>query len=312
MLLRWQLTPNRDMTDYNNILLTGATGFIGRHIAALFEAQGVNTDTLQRSREATIVCNLEREIPNIDKRYDAVVHVAGTDDPARADALNNQGTHRLLHALEKQPPGHFTYISTVNVYGLNPGEDVREDCFLRPDTDYARSKIRAEKMLEKWCGTHSVSLTILRPAITIGPGMHGGMARMAQLIGKGLYMHLRGNQARRSLVMADDVAKAVVLTLGVPGVYNVTDGRGHTMVEIADAMAANVTPGKRLLTIPAAFVKWPLKLLGRESRLRCAYRLLTQSATYSSKALQEAVCFDPYDTVEVMARRHLSYPYKEQ
>jgi len=300
------------MTDYNNILLTGATGFIGRHIEALFEAQGISPDTLQRGEDATIVCDLERESPKISKQYDAVVHVAGTDDPSRADALNNHGTRRLLEALEKQPPRHFTYISTVNVYGLNPGEDVREDCFLRPDTDYARSKIRAEKMTGKWCETHGTSLTILRPAITVGPGMHGRLASMANLISKGMYMHIRGNQARRSLVMADDVAKAVVLTLGKPGVYNVTDGRAHTMVEIADAIAANVTPGKRLLTIPAPLVKWPLKLFGRDSRLRCAYRSLTLTATYSSLALQEAVGFDPYDTVEVMARRHSSYPYKEQ
>lgn len=299
------------MRDYTNILLTGASGFIGRHIMAAFQVQSITPDTLHRGAEANVVCDLEREIPVLHKHYDAVIHVAGTQEAHRADALNNSGTQRLLDALTPNPPRHFTYISSVEVYGLNPGENVPESCFLRPDTDYARSKIRAEKLLEKWCATYGVGLTILRLATTAGSGMHGRLDPMVRAICKGYYMHIRGNTARRSLVMADDVAKAVLLTIGVEGIYNVTDGIDHSVIDIADAIAANITAGKRILSLPRSLIKWPLKLFGGKSGLRRTYEELTLTATYSVQALREKVDFNPYNTIEVMSRRHPSYPYKE-
>lgn len=300
------------MTEYNDILLTGATGFIGRSI--LEALKDVRVDTLSRSESATFRCDLTREVPVLSRRYDAVVHVAGTDEPALADALNNGGTERLLQALEALPPRHFTLISSVHVYGCDPGEDVKEDCFLRPDTPYARSKIRAEKRVEQWCATHGVTLAILRPAITVGPGMHGQLAKMADAVARGVYFHIRGNKARRSLVMVDDVARAVCLTLGVSGVFNVTDGREHTVVEIANAIAANIKENKWVLSMPKGLIVWPLRLFGwlpGMRRVRERYRVLTTTATFSSSALTESTGFEPYDCVEVMSRRHKGYPYRE-
>lgn len=154
------------MTDYKKILLTGASGFIGSYILEELRSAGIEPDTLSRREGATCVCDLERETPVLGIGYDAVIHAAGTDEAGRADALNNEGTKRLLAALDTAPPRHLTYLSSVHVYGSDPGTDVEESCFLRPDTEYSRSKIRAEKTLEKWCAEHGTTLTILRPALT--------------------------------------------------------------------------------------------------------------------------------------------------
>lgn len=298
------------MTDFKKILLTGASGFIGSYILEELRRSGYEPDTLSRRPGATYLCDLEHEAPRLNGVYDTVIHAAGTDEADRADALNHEGTRRLLSALEAAPPRRFTYLSSVHVYGLDPGTDVTESCFLRPDTPYARSKIRAEKLLEKWCTDHDVVLTILRPAITVGRGMHGRLARMAHAVARGRYMHLRGNQAVRSLVMADDVARAVALTLGSPGVFNVTDGRDHSVIAMADAMALNLGTDKRVLSMPAGLVKWGLRLCPLPG-LKKAVATLTASATFSNRALVEATGLEPYDTLEVMARRHPSYPYRE-
>lgn len=300
------------MSNYNKILLTGATGFIGSHIAE--ELSGFDVTTLGCSEGNSVRCDLTNVTPELTEGYDAVVHAAGTADPDFADALNNGGTQRLLRALENMPPKHFTFISTVLVYGLDPGEDVKEDCFLRPDTVYARSKIRAEKEVEKWCVSHGVSLTILRPATAIGRGMHGEMARMADAVMRGHYFHIRGNKACISLVMADDVAKVVRLTFGVSGIFNVTDGKAHTRMEVADAMAANFSTDKRVLSLPRGLAVWMLRLFGwmpPMKKMRDKYRAVTTAATYSVAALKQTVDYEPYDCVEVMARRHKGYPYKE-
>lgn len=300
------------MTEYKDVLLTGATGFVGRNIMA--RLGGLRVDTLSRSASAAVRCDLMCETPVFSKHYDVVIHAAGTDNPLYSDELNNEGTKRLLKGLEVLPPRHFTLISTVHVYGLDPGEDVKEDCFLRPDTPYARSKIRAEKSVEQWCADHGVSLTILRPALTVGAGMHGRLSHMADAIVKGRYFHIRGNKARRSLVMVDDLAKAVCLTFGVNGVFNVSDGREHTVVDIANAIAANFKEDKRVLTMPRGFIEWPLRLFGWLSpvrRVKDRYKVLTATATFNSQALFEATGLEPYDCVEVMARRDPKYPYKE-
>ncbi|MCM1319982.1 MAG: NAD(P)-dependent oxidoreductase [Muribaculaceae bacterium] len=299
------------MAEYKNILVTGATGFIGSYFMRLLESEGYKPDYISRRPDATIACDLEKDIPLLSRRYDVVVHMAGTADDSRADVLNNIGTRHLLEGLENVPPRQIIYISTVHVYGNDPGEDVEESCFLRPDTPYSRSKIRAEKTIEKWCADHGVLCTILRPASVIGNGMHGRYAFMADSVSKGYYMHIRGNEAKRNLVMADDLAAAIRLCFGVPGVYNVTDGLAHGIVEIADAMAANFATNKRILSLPKGLIKWGLRLCP-SSKLKEMYKALTTTATFSNKKLTQTIDFKPYNAVEVMARRQSDYPYMDK
>lgn len=290
------------------VLLTGGSGFIGSHILKALEGAGLEAETL--SRHGTIACDLEREVPVLERVYDAVVHCAGTADPGRAEALNHHGTDRLLQALETRPPRHFTLVSSVHVYGADPGTDVDEQTFLRPDTPYARSKIRAEKSAEKWCAEHGVELTILRLALTAGRGMHGQLATMADAVARGRYFHIRGNQARRSLLLATDAARAVVGTLSIPGTFNVCDGRDRTVIELGDAMAANFHADKRIVHAPAFWVRLAAAPF---PALRAKVKTLTTSCTYSGGRLRAALPdWNPYDTVEVIARRDPSYPYQDR
>ena len=76
-------------------------------------------------------------------------------------------------------------------------------------------------------------------------------------------------------------------------------------------MAANFSTDKRILSMPRGVVKWGLRLCPIP-KLKNTVATLTASATFSNKALVEATGLQPYDTVEVMARRHPSYPYREE
>lgn len=291
------------MNETKKILLTGDAGFIGSHISEYLCASGLTPDTLQ--------CDLETNTPVIPHRYDVVIHADITEDERHADTLNNQGTERLLTALEECPPARIILISSVDVYGSDPGMDVREDCFLRPDTPFSRSMIRAEKKAQAWCASHHAGCTILRLAPTFGNGMCGAWAEMADKVCRGKYMHIRGNKAVRSLLCAYDAARAVGLAIELDGTYNVTDGAAHTMIDIADAMAANFATDKRILSLPAGLVKWGLRLVP-VGAWRRAYIKYTRSMTFSDKKFIDATGFTPHDTVEVMSRRHPHYPYKEK
>ena len=294
------------------MLVTGASGMIGRYVCKEFSDMQI--DTLGRSNQNNIVADITDCI-KLTAKYDVVVHCAGTTSEQSANEVNYCGTVNLLHALEQNPPSYFVLISSLSVYGLIEGNDVTENNLLRPVTEYGKSKLAAEQELQKWCVDKRVVLTILRPALTFGNGVTGKAAEMFDAIVRGRYFHVRGNQALRSVVMADDVARTCRLTFKEGGVFNVTDGCNRSIIELGDAMAANCGENKRIVHCPLKLLKIGAKLgdmfpgfgkLINSEKLKT----LTSSLTFSNALLVEKTGMKFYDTIEVIARRSKDYPYE--
>ena len=108
-------------TNTTTILLTGATGMIGSYI--LREFADCQVTTLGRSADNDIRVDLSASIPSLSRRFDLVVHCAGTTDEATANKVNRIGTLNLLSSLESQPPRHFIFISSLSVYGKTEGTE---------------------------------------------------------------------------------------------------------------------------------------------------------------------------------------------
>lgn len=272
-------------------------------------------DSLGRSYENEIVADLRQTSIALTGEYDTVIHCAGTTLSKLANAVNFQGTINLLKALEKHLPRHVVFISSLSVYGKTEGEEITEDSMLVPVTEYGISKLNAEKELQSWCNQNNVVLTILRPALTFGNGLTGKAQELFDAIVRGRYFHVRGNTARRSVVMADDVAKACRLLLHKGGTYNVTDGRNHTVIELADAMAQNYGQNKRIVHCPIGLLKVGAKLgdiIPGVAKLIDSEKLktLTSTLTFSNQKIADATGIEFYDTVEVIARRAKDYPYE--
>lgn len=100
----------------------------------------------------------------------------------------------------------------------------------------------------------------------IGTGMTGLPRELAARVWRGTFFHVPGCEIPVSAVHAVDMARAVALTLGRPGIYMVTDGCGHTLDELADAFAWRLGQ-KRVLTAPVRLARW---LPGRSFRSKCA------------------------------------------
>ncbi|MDE6022561.1 MAG: NAD(P)-dependent oxidoreductase, partial [Muribaculaceae bacterium] len=234
------------------ILLTGASGMLGCYLKNLLKEDNVVT-TLQR-HDADIECDLAKEVPDLGNEvFDLVVHTAGTSDESEAVGLNEDGTQRLLSALEHNPPAEFVLVSSWEVYSQDSGEDVGESHQLWASTKTGKSKARAEEIAGKWCADRGVRLTVVRPARMFGKGIKGEMASLFNDVVAGRYIHVRGNDARLSLVCASDVAVAIMKLHSKGGVYNVTDGRGAKWIELAEAMSANTGAMKRQTCLPE---KW--------------------------------------------------------
>ena len=222
------------------LLFTGAYGFLGNNVRPLLErVYEITTVGLLSQDDYTV--NIAREVPELHERYDVVLHAAGkahsipkTEEEKQAFSdVNLQGTKNLCSALEKVGiPGAFIFISTVAVYGCDYGENITEEHPLNGTTPYAMSKRLAEEYLQKWCYEHNVILGIIRPSLLAGPNPPGNLGAMISGIRSGRYLSIAGGQARKSVLMVQDIANLVPLLAKRGGIYNVCDSYQPTFREL--------------------------------------------------------------------------------
>ena len=296
------------------ILLTGASGMLGGYLKSSLKEDNEIT-TLQR-RDADIACDLRTDIPDLEgKTFDLVVHAAGTTDEADALALNLDGTRHLLEAFDKNMPSEMVYVSSWEVYSPDSGEDVTEEHQTWASSKVGQSKARAEELVRVWCAEHGVRLTIVRPARMFGKGVKGEMKTLFNDVVGGRYIHVRGNDAHLSLVCASDVAEAIKNLRSIGGIYNVSDGRGTTWIELAEAMSANCGAMKRQTFLPEKWAEAAWKIApwmpAVKSSLSPEVRTSRgKTLTLSADALMSALPgWTPYPTISVIKRECPGYPY---
>ena len=226
------------------ILLTGASGFLGRNIIAVLDKEII---TLGRSKDSDIIVDLGIEIPNLPD-VQLVIHAAGKahvipkteQEKKEFEKSNVTGTQNLLLALEKNIlPRQFVYISSVSVYGLDSGTNISEDCTLSAKDPYGLSKIAAEKLVSNWCVHNNVVCTILRLPLLVGSNAPGNLGAMVNAIEKGYYFNIGGGISKKSMVLATDVARFIAFAAPIGGVYNLTDGLHPDFKELSSAIAIN-------------------------------------------------------------------------
>lgn len=299
------------------ILLTGASGMLGSYLLPMLKDFG-EVKTLQR-HDADFICDLTADDPDFaGRKFELVVHAAGSADEATALDLNLEGTRRLLHALEYDPPKEFVFLSSWEVYSPDAGEEVAEDYKTWASTKVGQSKARAEELVKDWCDRHNVVLTILRPARMFGKGVHGEMKELFNDVVNSRYIHVRGNEARLSLVCALDVADAIVKLHSVGGTYNISDGVGATWISLAEAMSANSGAMKRQTFLPGQwadaawrFTPWipAVKASLSPDVLPRRSKTLTLSNGAILRVLPD---WHPYPAIDVISRQNPDYPYSER
>ena len=213
------------------ILISGASGFLGKYITAHFNSLNFNVDTIGRSKKNTIIANFENKL-SIFNSYFLVVHAAGKahsipyteKESSEFFNINVIGTSNFLEGLSKSIPKQFVFISSVSVYGLVEGENIDESHLLLANDPYGKSKIEAENIVKKWCDSHNVICTILRWPLVVGSNPPGNLGAMIQAIKKGYYFNIAGGIAKKSMVLESDICKFIIKAAEVGGIYNLTDG----------------------------------------------------------------------------------------
>lgn len=227
-------------------LITGGNGYLGKYILEYLSSLDWEIATLGLKEANTYQCNLKENIPVLLGSFDFVVHCAGKAHffPSTKEEkqdfydVNVNGTKNLLKALEKASslPKAIVFLSSVSVYGLDKGDLVNEETPLQSKYAYGQSKIEAEKVLIDWCNKNQVKYAILRVPLLAGKNPPGNLKNMINSIRRGYYFNI-SSTVRKSMVMADDVAKIVPVALSVGGVYNLTDGNHPCVKELANLIA---------------------------------------------------------------------------
>lgn len=234
------------------ILLTGASGFLGSHIAERLDQQGAEVRALVRPTSDTRfleglehVTLLSGAMDDEDSLLaatdgvDGIIHAAGLVKarvPADFYRTNEQGTANLLDAAKRGAPDlkRFVLISSLAVMG--PSQDGRPapaGASPNPVTHYGRSKLAAEQAAR--AEAHSLPITIIRPPIIYGP-RDRELLPFFKSVQLGVLPLTGSPSSRLSAIYASDCAAACIKALAaeVPSgsTYFVEDGRLETLAEL--------------------------------------------------------------------------------
>jgi nucleoside-diphosphate-sugar epimerase len=235
---------------HRRVLLTGASGFLGKEIDYKLKNFKIEVISLGRSDKSEICCDLSHEIPKITTSVDMVIHCAGLAHVenltlAKSDQIwqtNVVGTKNLLKGLDKIKLNHFILISSVSVYGLTNGKNIEESAQLKAVDIYGQSKIQKEVVVQEWCKLNKIPFTILRLPLVVGNNPPGNLGKMIKAIKNGYYFNIDGGRAKKSMVLVEDVAH-LIPNIKHEGVYNLTDGYHPSFQELSSSIQEKIGKG---------------------------------------------------------------------
>ncbi|WP_104136787.1 MULTISPECIES: NAD(P)-dependent oxidoreductase [unclassified Cryobacterium] len=247
------------------VLVTGASGFLGRAVAASISAAGHEVRTFQRrSSGLTGVEDVHGSITTVaDTPYaglayavsgmDAVVHLAAkvslTGDPAEFEAVNVGGTHTVVQAAQQAGVSRFVYVSSPSVAHAGSsimGSDALPASPKHARGDYARTKARAE-LLALAADAPKFRVVAVRPHLVWGPGDTQLVERIVDRARSGRLPLLGHGAALIDTTYVDNAASAIHAALDAAASvhgqsYVITNGEPRPVADILAGIcgAANV------------------------------------------------------------------------
>jgi predicted dehydrogenase len=255
-------------------LVTGATGFIGRHLVAALLAREHTVRVLARDpkKAAQLGPAVDVRLGNLAdadtlaelcEQTDIIFHLgAAIQGPwERHRLITVEGTRRLLHAAAAAGARRFIFASSLAVYDkmrLLPQAVISEESPQWEDLDiagpYARGKIEAECLLRQQAPALGIEYIIVRPGLVYGPG-HVIFEHLGVRLGRGTFIPIGGSKVRLPLVHIDSVTDALLRLADAPaaagGAFNIVDDEQISKREYLRQLSRANCRRYRCLGIPA-------------------------------------------------------------
>jgi nucleoside-diphosphate-sugar epimerase len=265
------------------VLVTGATGFLGKAVVERLIASGRSVRGAVRAHPgpgAVAVGDLsvDTDWSAALEGVDTVVHCAArahvlketaADPLVQFRAVNRDATTAL--ALQAAAAGvrRFIFISSIGVNGAETqGAPFRHDDTPQPHSPYAVSKSEAEGDLHRVAYETRLEIVIIRPPLITGPEPKGNLATLNKVIAKGLPLPFGlANRNRRDLVSRETLCDLIDVVIDHPAAagqtFLVSDGAPVSTRALLEQMAAAQGRALTLLPVPTALLALPLKLIGK-------------------------------------------------
>ncbi|MBL0175860.1 MAG: NAD-dependent epimerase/dehydratase family protein [Ignavibacteria bacterium] len=247
--------------------VTGATGFIGSHLADSLLAQGYTVRTLVRKTSnrrwiqgKNIEC-IEGDVRDPASLHtflagaDYIFHIAGVVKARAPEEYflgNDTATRHMLEAARDHAPAlrRFLFVSSQTAAGPAPSADrpLTEDMPANPITTYGRSKIAAETTVQSFTGI--VPWTIVRPPAVFGP-RDTEIFIYFQTIAKGLNSLIGFGEKRLNLISTEDLVRGIILAataeVSLHQTYYLASTQAYTWPEVGRISAKLLA--KRTVTV---------------------------------------------------------------
>jgi UDP-glucose 4-epimerase len=307
------------------IVVSGASGFIGRALVARWRAQQRPLRALVRSVDPSLahrpdviaIGDLARASDDslaaaLDGAF-AVVHLAGrahvmreriADVDAAYHDANVVATERLARAAVRANVERFVLASTVKVHGESSarGRPLRPDDPFAPADAYARSKRDAERALLAVTRDTATAPIVLRLPLVYGPGAKGNFAMLIDVIARERRLPVAGIDAPRSIAFVGNVGAAIEAVLDAKrapiGAHFVADRESVDIATLSRAIGDALGVPARLFDVPAALLRLAAALAGRSGQIA---RLATPLEVDTSSLRAATGFVAPYTLTEGLA-----------
>ena len=276
------MVSSRMATESNlprRFVVTGASGFIGGHLAARLAEAGASGCLLSRKQptdvpagfgwqdwQACRATRLEGAGPEACVIHLATVHHVERPDTAALaafDEVNVHGTRQLLADCSSAGIRRFIFFSSIKAASPASGAAAQTEADRaneRPNSDYGRSKLAAEQCVREWAAADANrSALIVRPAVVYGPGNTANLFALVDAIARGRFFLAGSNDNIKSLVAVRNVVAAVEhlaaqMQPGVELLYLV-DRESFSVREIAGMVARALGRSDRLTALPVPLLR---------------------------------------------------------
>ena len=290
-----------------HILITGSTGFVGRHLSHSLSQQGHTIYGLNRtpSEEEEVLKRAftwdkfgEEEVRGID----TVIHLAGkahdlqnTSSPEKYFEINTALTIRLFTLFLKSSARDFFYFSSVKAAADRVEGALDEGHHPDPQTPYGQSKRKAEEYLLARALPEGKRVLILRPCMIHGPGNKGNLNALYKVVNKGIPYPLAAFSNRRSFLSIENlkfVVKRLVEEKTVKGgIYHLADDEPLSTSELIRIIGEASGRKVRLWSLSPAMIK-KFAALGDVFRLPLnseRLKKLTESYVVDNRKIKKAL-----------------------
>jgi len=277
-----------------NILITGASGFIGGELVESLKNNDMTLRLFVRDKDK-VKSDQDLEVIEGDisdalsvavacKNIDVVVHLAAamSGDWDWHKRVTISGTNNIISACRSNNVKHLIYISTINVYDSNSYKDgvtVDENFKLEENPEfrgaYSGAKLLAE---QKVAEATDILSTILRPGLVYGQSNKIISADVALHLFKNLYAYIGDGSRKLPMIYVSNLANAIVKVVEASPsssmIYNVVDRDSPTQRQVVDiynnyskTKIICISFPKWLVKIPISIIDVVFKVLGKNKHI---------------------------------------------